>query len=345
MIRKSIKKRTLPARLTPTLALASLIVFSSGFESNYNPEKQSGLERNNVTALPDSASSGEFSVLTYNIAGLPEIISSAKTKRAPSIAEIGRKLNAFDIVHVQEDFNYNKSLYNQGNVHPFRSRTKGGVPFGDGLNTLSKYPVHSIRRISWNDCTGADCLTPKGFTFSRLEIAKGLYVDLYNVHANAYNHPEAAAARRNNIKQLSDFIKENSVGHAVIVMGDLNARYSFAHDNLDQLLNLNGLSDAWLVLMNNDILPTATLNLPESNILKLNSSSESIDKILYRSNKQIQLQVSKYNLENKLFSDGKGTPLSDHHPVSLRVSWRLLETKSLNNTLAVNDVVQIRNQK
>ena len=141
-----------------------------------------------LRALPETATSGGFSVLTYNIAGLPEIISSAVTRRAPSIAEIGRKLNAFDIVNVQEDFNYNGNLYNEGNSHPFRTLTKGGVPFGDGLNTLSKYPVHEVRRISWNECTGADCLTPKGFTYSRLEIARNIYVDLYNVHANAYNH-------------------------------------------------------------------------------------------------------------------------------------------------------------
>ena len=342
MIRNFIKQKRLATRLATPLALASLIFFSSGFETNNGLEKQSGSDHKNPTVVLDSASSGEFSVLTYNIAGLPEIISSAATKRAPSIAEIGRKLNAFDIVNVQEDFNYNKSLYNQGNLHPFRTQTKGKVPFGDGLNTLSRYPVHSIKRVSWNNCTGADCLTPKGFTFSRLEIARGLFVDLYNVHANAYNHLAAASARRENINQLSKFIQENSKDQAVIVMGDLNAHYSYAHDNLDRLLNQNGLRDAWLVLVKNDQIPAATNTLPESNILALNSSSESIDKILYRSNEQIKLQVSQYNLENELFQDIKGTPLSDHHPVSLRFSWQLQDLKSVNNPLAVNDTRPVR---
>jgi hypothetical protein len=59
------------------------------------------------------ASSGTFSVISYNVAGLPQIISSAVTERASSIREIGGRLNRFDIVHVQEDFNYNKMLYSQ----------------------------------------------------------------------------------------------------------------------------------------------------------------------------------------------------------------------------------------
>jgi hypothetical protein len=122
----------------------------------------------NPHVLPESwniADSGKFSVITYNVAGLPGLISSAVTKRSTSIAQIGVLLNKFDIAHVQEDFNYNKHLY-QDNAHAFRTSTKGKVPFGDGLNTLSRYPIHNVRRIAWKDCTGADCFTPKGFSYS-----------------------------------------------------------------------------------------------------------------------------------------------------------------------------------
>jgi len=276
----------------------------------------------------DSSEAGQFSVLTYNIAGLPEIISSAVTKRAPSIAEIGRRVNSFDVVNVQEDFNYNTYLYNSGNSHPFRTETKGGVPFGDGLNTLSRYPLHEIRRIPWDHCTGADCFTPKGFTYSRLEIARNTYVDLYNVHANAYNHLSAAAARRENMKQLSAFITKNSEGRAVIVMGDLNAHYSYHYDNVRQFLTNNSLKDAWVVLMNRDLLPSTTKIFPDSRILLVDNQSESIDKILYRSSDLIELTASSYHIENKLFKDNRKAPLSDHHPVSLIFSWTLRNVKT-----------------
>src|SRR5690348_10327655 len=53
-----------------------------------------------------TATGGSFNVLTYNVAGLPQILSSATTPRDSSTALIGRLINAYDIVHVQEDFNY-----------------------------------------------------------------------------------------------------------------------------------------------------------------------------------------------------------------------------------------------
>ncbi len=43
-------------------------------------------------------------------------------------------------------------------------------------------------RIKWDDCSNAsgdDCLTPKGFTFMRLQVDDGVYIDTYNLHADA----------------------------------------------------------------------------------------------------------------------------------------------------------------
>ncbi|WP_134090610.1 endonuclease/exonuclease/phosphatase family protein [Olivibacter sp. XZL3] len=267
---------------------------------------------------------GEFSVITYNIAGLPQIISSAVTERSSSIAEIGRRLNDYDIVHVQEDFNYNSYLYYGGNEHPFKTKTKGAVPFGDGLNTLSKYRITEIRRIPWNNCTGADCLTPKGFTFSKIEVGKGVYIDFYNVHANAADDPAAAAARRKNMIQLSNYIKEHSGDRAVIVMGDLNAHFCYEHDNIRDLLSQNQLKDAWIYLKGNDCFPTFREFVKED-ILKLNDDCESIDKILYRSSAELLLTPKAYRLENEKFNTKDGIPLSDHCPVSLSFGWRQLQ--------------------
>jgi hypothetical protein len=33
--------------------------------------------------------------------------------------------------------------------------------------------------------SSADCLTPKGFTFMRLQVAPGFSLDAYNLHADA----------------------------------------------------------------------------------------------------------------------------------------------------------------
>ena len=273
----------------------------------------------------DSANEGSFSVITYNIAGLPQVICSAATPRKESISAIGRLLNRFDIAHVQEDFNYNQYLYNGGNTHRFRTPTKGAVMTGDGLNTLSKFPVKQLRRIAWTDCTGADCFTPKGFTYTRIEIAPNRFIDFYNVHANAYNHPRAALARRHNMEQLSAYIRRHSPGNAVIVMGDLNGRYSFGQDNVDWLLRENGLSDTWVRLHCNGIIPKVKEGLPPNDILSISDSTETIDKILFRSSESIHLEPSEYVLEKQSFYNTNGLPLSDHHPVSARFKWNEVE--------------------
>ncbi|MER7103775.1 hypothetical protein ABT383_29805, partial [Streptomyces humidus] len=58
-----------------------------------------------TTAGTAAADSGSFNVLSYNVAGLPEIISSASTPRDTSTTAIGRRIAPYDIVHVEEDFN------------------------------------------------------------------------------------------------------------------------------------------------------------------------------------------------------------------------------------------------
>lgn len=329
-LKSTVRNRTV---LQVTLAFVFLIIPLTGWEVVSARENTQAYSFTSGSERCDTLTSGSFSVLTYNIAGLPEIISSAKTKRAPSIAQIGRILNQFDVVNVQEDFNYNKYLYHSGNSHSFRTRTKGKVPFGDGLNTLSRYPVHQTVRIPWSHCTGADCFTPKGFTYSRLQIAQNQYIDLYNVHTNAYNHPSAAAARRENIRQLSAFIEKNSADKAIIIMGDLNAHYDFYLDNLPELLSKNNLKDAWLELGNEHKLPVVSQQLPDNSILKVNNQTESIDKILYRSSNQITLSVSDYQVQHQLFKNENGLPLSDHHPVGIVFSWQSNTAPAFKNSL------------
>ncbi|TDQ10015.1 endonuclease/exonuclease/phosphatase family protein [Pedobacter metabolipauper] len=266
---------------------------------------------------------GEFSAISYNVAGLPELISSAETPRSESIAAIGRKLNAYAVAHVQEDFNYNDELYNSGNNHPYRTSAKGMIPYSDGLNTLSRFPITEFRRIPWTDCTDADCFTLKGFSYSRIEITAGTSIDFYNIHANAANHPEAAAARRKNMLQFSDYVKTHSAGRAVIIMGDLNAHYSYTYDNVDHLLKDNGLLDAWILLYRNGKFPKPEIRLPNDAILKLTDTCESIDKVLFRSSSEIELLPKDFKIEKSLFTDVHGKPLSDHCPVSLSFAWRI----------------------
>ena len=278
------------------------------------------MDANNKKEIDNS---GFFSVLTYNVAGLPGFISSAITGRSRSIAEIGKKINPFDIVNVQEDFNYNNSLYFGGNQHPYRTRPKGRVPFGDGLNTLSRFPMSDVVRVPWKKRTGADFLTPKGFTLVKVEIVAGIWLDVYNVHANAQNNRRASGARRDNLNQLRDYIGENSSENALIIMGDFNAHYSFGDDNLHDFMESTTLVDSWVELQNGGLMPEAKHAFKPPHMLSIGNQSESIDKILYRSNGRLNLAARDYNIENNLFTNTKGLPLSDHYALAANFNWAI----------------------
>jgi endonuclease/exonuclease/phosphatase family metal-dependent hydrolase len=280
--------------------------------------------------LPQSAAvaaarSGTFNVLTYNVAGLPEILSSASTDRESSTTTIGQRLSSYDIVHVQEDFNYHAYLY-AADAHPYRTPTSGGAGIGSGLNSLSNfaYDEDDFERTRWNSCQydSGDCLTPKGFTFMRVRLAEGVYVDMYNAHTNAGVNDGDEASRADNLNQLTAFISTHSAGNAVIVMGDTNTRYTRAADTIAEFASANGLTDAWVKLIRGGVAPAKGSDTLSCDTSAITNTCEVVDKILYRSSKFITLDATYYNNEHaKFLEDSSGLMLSDHDPITVSFSW------------------------
>ncbi|MEV5873030.1 jacalin-like lectin [Streptomyces sp. NPDC052101] len=267
-----------------------------------------------------AAGPGTFNVLTYNVAGLPEGLSSSHP--AADTPLISPRLAGYDIVNVQEDFNYHAALYADDN-HPYRTATSGGAGIGDGLNTLSRYPFEDFERVKWNDCTGTNCLTPKGFTLARVRLAEGVYIDLYNLHPNADDTDDALAARRANITQLSQFIQANSAGNAVIVMGDTNTRYTRTADNIRTLVDGNHLTDAWVQLVKGGTAPTQGADPLLCPTSAPTNDCEVVDKVLYRGSALLSLTATRYNDEWANFLDSSGGSLSDHFPHTVGFSYTL----------------------
>jgi endonuclease/exonuclease/phosphatase (EEP) superfamily protein YafD len=292
-------------RLLGTLAAAALAV--------------TGLAGTGATPAV-AATSGSFNVLTYNVAGLPEGLSSGNPEANTPL--ISPRLGAYDIVNVQEDFNYHAALY-AGDNHPYRTATSGGVPLGDGLNTLSDHAFEDFERVKWNNCTGTNCLTPKGFSLARVRLADGVFVDLYNVHTNADDTADALAARRANITQLSDFIQANSSGNAVIVMGDTNTRYTRSGDNIRTLADENGLTDAWVQLTKGGVRPTQGADALLCPTTAPPNGCEVVDKVLYRGSDLLSLNATRYQNEWASFLDPAGANLSDHFPHTVDFSYTL----------------------
>jgi hypothetical protein len=272
-----------------------------------------------------AASSGSFTALTYNVAGLPESLSSAPTPRDTATTSIGQRLGPYDVVHVQEDFNYHANLY-AADTHPYRTPTSGGAGIGSGLNSLSGYAYDSddFERVHWNSCQldSGDCLTPKGFTFMRERLAEGTYVDFYNLHTNAGTNAGDLSSRADNLSQLSSFIATHSAGNAVVVMGDTNTRYTRTGDTILSFAQSNGLTDAWVRLERGGVPPAAGSDALLCDEAAITDTCEVVDKVLYRSSKFVTLTATAYHNEHAGFLEtSSGQMLSDHDPISVKFSW------------------------
>ncbi|MFG2468439.1 jacalin-like lectin [Streptomyces canus] len=274
-----------------------------------------------------AADSGTFSVLSYNVAGLPEAISSASTPRESSTTAIGQRVAPYDIVHVEEDFNYHAYLYAGDTNHAYRTATSGGAGIGSGLNTLSKIPYDGddFERARWNSCQvdSGDCLTPKGFTFMRERLAEGVYVDFYNLHTNAGTNDGDLASRADNLNQLTAFIRTHSAGNAVVVMGDTNTRYTRSGDTIAEFAAANGLTDPWVQLIRGGTPPAKGSDalVCDQTGPTVPNTCEVVDKVLYRSSRLVSLNATSYNNEHAKFLTDAGLMLSDHDPISVGFSW------------------------
>ena len=255
----------------------------------------------------DDPDQGEFFLLTYNVAGLPEPLSGS----SPSVntPQISPMLNAYGLVLVQEDFWYHHELVAQID-HPYRSRPMWEQPgllrMGDGLNRFSVFPLGELTRVTWIECNGvldcaSDCLTTKGFSVSAVKLADGLVVDVYNLHMDAGGCDGDIHARGVQTEQLLERIRTRSAGKAVIVAGDTNLKRS-RPDDVESLEHL--LSEA---------------NLQEA-CLFLNCEQESIDRVLFRGSDSLSLVPLSWE-HPPHFVDTEGHDLSDHKPVSVRFQW------------------------
>ncbi|SFW78078.1 hypothetical protein SAMN04489730_4436 [Amycolatopsis australiensis] len=272
-------------------------------------------------AEPDS---GTLSVLTYNVAGLPDGISGAPSPRAPSTTAIGARAGACALVHVQEDFDYHANLY-AADRHPYRTPTSGGAGIGSGLNAMASLPYDAddFERVSWTSCQldSEDCLTPKGFTSMRLRLAGGVFLDVYNLHTNAGTNPGDLASRAADLDRLSAFIGSHSAGNAVLVMGDTNTRYTRAGDTIGPFAAANGLTDAWVRLERGGVAPAPGSPVLPCDENAITDTCEVVDKVLYRGSKLVGLAATSYHDEHAAFLDEQGRTLSDHDPIAVGLAW------------------------
>ena len=257
--------------------------------------------------IPTEPTSGEFTLLTYNVAGLPQGISPSNPKK--NIPIISPKLNKFDIALVQEDFVYHEELKSKAN-HLYQSQTQiDCLPhfITDGLNRFSKFPFSELYRKAWESCSnknGNDCLAAKGFTLAKTEIAPGVFTDIYNVHLDSGGSPNDTEARQSQVAQLLKAISIHSLGNAVIIAGDLNLNTTNRPNDVEifkTLLTSAGLTDV---------------------CRSLSCGTELVDRVLFRNGNDLALKAVLWELDEN-FVDVVGQNLSDHSAVSVLFKWEL----------------------
>ena len=282
--------------------------------------KRSKLSCNRLCLLPlvvvlcacgSDLATGSFDALTYNVAGLPQGLSKSDPEN--NTPQISPLLNTYDLVLVQEDFSYHSELLSRASF-PFRSEPKEGFTafVNDGLNRLAEFSWVDFERVQWVECFGdantgsGDCLAEKGFTWARMEPSEGVFIDIYNHHADAGGGPEDMAAREAGYTQLIEFIKTKSVGRAVIVAGDTNLHRTKPVDLalIDKLVEQVQVVDSCL-----------DLGCPDE---------DRIDRFFYRSSDDLELTPSNWRVADE-FVDPDGNALSDHKAVNVTFDWEAKE--------------------
>ena len=247
---------------------------------------------------------GSFSLLTYNVAGLPIFISQSEPTR--NMPEIGSLLNLYDVALVQEDFAYHDAL-NTRAKHTYRSPPlvpDAKVGIGDGLNVFSRLPFTRFERVSWRACNGrfsdgSDCLAPKGFTFEEEELTPGVSIDLYNLHMDSGDAERDVSARALQAEQLLSFIDRHSADHAVIVAGDTNMGRE-SESILERFMKVARLTDA-----------CRTLSCRWPNL---------IDRVMYRGSSELTLRATQFAIDDRFVRED-GRNLSDHRAIGVVIQW------------------------
>jgi endonuclease/exonuclease/phosphatase family metal-dependent hydrolase len=289
----------------PGICLAFVLAF--GCQGSSTPMSGESSDGGSDDAAP-LAPPGELTVLTYNIAGLPQGISDSDPER--NIPQISPLLNAFELVLVQEDFWYHEELVAEV-MHPHRSEPWTDDPLedgvGDGLNRFSQFAFGELERVPWYDCHGqldcsSDCLATKGWSFARHTLDEGVEIDVYNLHMEAGSCPEDIEIRANSAIHLVEAIEARSEGRSVIVAGDFNLKETRPRDmdSLQHIIEGAGLTDACQAVACGD---------------------QRIDMIMVRGTPDLEIEVLDWWLPEEFVDAETGDPLSDHLPVAASLRY------------------------
>lgn len=289
--------------------------------------------------VAEETNAKELNILCYNVAGLPNWNKLFGKDDGVDVVEnqknIGKMINSsnYDIVAVQEDFFYHRALTKQfKGTFPYKTNHTGGVPGGDGMNIYSRTPIYNEKRTTWDKLYGiidhgADEMTPKGVLYSVIDLGDGVYVDFYNIHADANGDEGSIEARMDNFRQLTEMIQANNSGRPVIVTGDFNTSVHLGSSRgcINKLMDDCNLKDAWIETNNNGDYKDFSAWYEQYGTSWETSWGvwDSVEKFLYRDGNGVKLTADEF--EYIYFKNGEGANLSDHAAASVKFTYEKTE--------------------
>lgn len=300
-----------------------------------------------------------FSIATLNVDGLPQklLIISINGDGPGSDGSVlisqYLKQKGYDMVMMQEDFNYHEELKSMLEDDYQQDEWSGDVGIEghdidflhlqdlrfecDGLMAFWKknFSVTVGGRTAWTDGYGKfshawDMMVTKGFRRYEVTTPNGTELVVYNMHMDAEDRldgilglaKEDRLARESQWTQLREHIMERLDSRPVIVVGDVNSLYR--RDRVKELfidaIDATGqatVTDAWVALQNGGQYPEYE---PDNRTYREDSedaSQETLDKVLcINPTGGQQLNPVLYTLDTEGYQY-EGTVLGDHVPVAV----------------------------
>ncbi len=265
----------------------------------------------------DLPTEGSFRALTYNVAGLPDALSSADKPGAERMPQIAALLGDFDFVGLQEDFvaeNHELLVDTEHETEEWfdavRTDIEPAPAMGSGLSVLAReFQVTDYFEEHYTECHGvldgaSDCLGSKGFQVLRVSLG-GHELDIYNTHHEAGGGAEDDAARNTQREQVIASIGGRSDGRAILFMGDTNMRWTDPEDAVD----LQAYKDIGLV----DACDMTSCVEPDH-----------IDRFLMRDSAELTLVATEWWRDER-FVDAEGEDLSDHPAIGAVIGWAVAQ--------------------
>lgn len=332
------RPRPTPLRSLIIGALIAVLAVTSCSSGSSDDSASESTTTSTTAKAPTGDWDGEISALTYNVAGLPEALSGSDPE--VNTAQIGPKLNAFDLVLLQETWKTPEpnplaptrvyyEILEKASTHtyqaPMPDQPLGNNPdrpsalLADGLGFLSNFPLGEVTHVAWDGCFGgadtsdrgaADCLAFKGFAVTTITPADGVTIDVYNLHGEAGSSETDQPLQADDYEQLAAYISEHSKGHAIILGGDTNLHIEEDPENPQDVAD----AKIWATFLD-------ATGLTDSCDPDECDDTPRIDKFAYRNGDSVELGVVDRKVETKRFTDDAGEQLSDHQAVAVTFGW------------------------